>query len=82
MTKSAHIIRMTNWANTRITGPIQKNKANMKMTSFDVLFQKKMAAMFSSVSPLQNCSCIYNIKHKTYTAVAFIEVEIIVNSYR
>ena len=33
----------------------------MKMTSFDVLFQKKMAAMFPSVSPLKNCSCIYNI---------------------
>ena len=67
MTKSARIIRMTNWANTRKlgqyekTGPIQKNKANMKMTSFDILFQKKMAAMFSSVSPLKNCSCIYNI---------------------
>ena len=36
-------------------------QSNMKMTSFDVLFQKKMAAMFSSVSPLKNCSCIYDI---------------------
>ena len=74
MTKSARIIRMTNWTNTRKLGkyektrPIRekqgqyrKNKANMKMTSFHVLFQKNMAAMFSSVLPLKNCSCIYNI---------------------
>ena len=74
MTKSARIIRMTNWTNTsklgqyEKTGPIRekqghyrKNKANMKMTSFHVHFQKNMAAMISSVSPLKNCSCIYNI---------------------
>ena len=44
--------------NTRKTGPIRENSANTKMTSFNVLFRKKMAAMFSSALPLINCSCI------------------------
>ena len=74
MTISACIIRMTNWANTRKLGQYEKklgqyekNKANTEKQGQyenDVIpcsFQKNMAAMFSSVSPLKNCSCIYNI---------------------
>ena len=32
MTKSAHIIRMTNWANTRITGPIREKQGQYRKT--------------------------------------------------
>ena len=63
-------------ANTRKTGPIREKSANMNMMPFNVLFHKKMTAMFSSASPHINCSCICNI---CLTAVAFIELEIIVN---
>ena len=68
MYKSPRIIRIKKLGqyrisrpNTRKTGPIREKSANMKMTSFNVLFQKKLAAMFSSASPIINCNCICNL---------------------